>query len=334
MMMFNTNWFKKNQEILLLALNAPFIGDRFREILKIDGDKSSVGYSEIVGILPNSIFWKGDQNQVFGEFRTHNKFAKRIHYGFLPVWKLLHKWDMAIANNFMPGLNLGFDTLTVFPDPDPESSTVDGQADRSGVDEALGTIRGGAGVAANDTNVTDAITRLVCSGTVNQYARLLRSIFLFNTVNLGDGSTIDSATFSLFGDSKSNAQSGESSANSTQELVASTPASNTALVAADFAQLGSTSFGSSVTQANWSNVAYNDITINATGLSNISKTGVTKFGIRSKWDLDNTVTGLTWGIDAAQGISGIFADTTGTSTDPKLAVVYTPAGGGVPFFGI
>src|SRR3990167_8597062 len=113
-MLFGKDWFFKHQKILLLLTNT-LIG---RYILRIHGDKSSVGKNKIVRIERNAIYWRGKKPDEFVvEVRTHPKFAKRILYTFYPIWYLIHLWDTLFANNFAPNLNLGFDTLTVYPDP-------------------------------------------------------------------------------------------------------------------------------------------------------------------------------------------------------------------------
>lgn len=223
----------------------------------------------------------------------------------------------------VPG-KIGNTTLTVYPDADPETTTVDGVVyTNGGADDTFSNLRTAAGTVANDTTANSLFAYIGASTTSNQYSLLGRSIFLFDTSSIGAGATISSATWSGYGTSTQDNLNGASSANSVLVLVASTPASNTALAAADYGQLGTTDFGRSVTQENWSTVAYNDTTINASGIAAINKTGVTKFGIRYGWDFDNTTTGLTWASSGIQKVYGYFADQTGTANDPKLVVNYS-----------
>lgn len=219
-------------------------------------------------------------------------------------------------------------TLTVYPDAHVETSTVDGRVTRNGVDQAFGTIRAGAGVEADDSTGEMNVAKIVASSTSNQYADVTRSIFLFDTSSLPDDAVISAATFSFWKTAANDTLTAGASANSTLELVAATPASNTALVAADFAQVGSTSFGSSAVHNSLNNGAYNDITLNATGIAAISKTGITKFAIRYKWDLDNTTTGITWGSGGEIRTVISYAETADTTQDPKLVITYDlPVGG-------
>ena len=126
--MFGKNWFKKHQRLLLWLLNKPLVKYWFRWVLRIHKDLKRE--ERIVGISPNhyDVLVKQTKKRVWlrSDFRTHNKFTKRIFYAFYPIWWLCHQWDILFANRFVPQLNFGFDTLTVYPDADPETYTVDG----------------------------------------------------------------------------------------------------------------------------------------------------------------------------------------------------------------
>src|SRR3990167_5137978 len=98
-MLFSKEWFLKHQKILLWFVNT-WIG---RKILCINGSKSLVGKNKIIYIEPNAIWWKGKKKrEVVAEFRTHDKFGKRLYYAFKPIWYLIHYWDTLFANNFAP----------------------------------------------------------------------------------------------------------------------------------------------------------------------------------------------------------------------------------------
>jgi len=82
------------------------------------------------------------------------------------------------------------------------------------------------------------------------------------------------------------------------DIYTSTPAINTSLVAGDYQQIGSTSqTGAPISYADWSTTGYNDFTLDAVGLGNINKTGISKFGVRNanydvsgsppNWDTEN-----------------------------------------------
>lgn len=321
-MVFDKQWFTKHQKKLLLLANS-YIGKR---ILCIDGKKSSVGNNKIVKIEPNAITWIVNRNEkevkLATEFRTHAKFSKRLYYTFKPLWYLAHYFDLGIANNLNESLNLGFDTLTSYPDADPETSTVDGRVGRTVVNETFSTIRAGAGnlVADNAATVTYSLHG---STTTNQYQGLTRSIFLFDTSSLTSNANISQAIFSYYVTSRSDVLSNGNHDNSKGNICAVNPASNTSLATSDYGNFSDTSFGASVVQNSLTDSSYENVTLNSSGISAISKTGITKFGLRYGWDLSNTLTGYTWASGGFQAVVLNTADQTGIANDPKLVITYT-----------
>jgi hypothetical protein len=113
---------------------------------------------------------------------------------------------MEFANKLLPSLNMGFDTLTVYPDAS------------SGGDSCDGTVEYYAGSVAGDTwsNVTGASTGTTVrktdtnprvlygrAGTTNNYySYLTRGFFSFKTSSIGSGKQIESATLSLYCNNK------------------------------------------------------------------------------------------------------------------------------------
>lgn len=256
------------------------------------------------------------------DFRSHNKFSKRLYYAFYPIWILFHCWDILIANNFAPKLNLGFDTLTVYPAAGA-NSPVDGMVGRNSVDESFATIIAGAGNEADATGSTYVpIVWIGCSGTLNQFEKLRRAIILFDTSALTANATISAAVLSLWGSSKSD---DAVAITPNVDIYTSTPAANNALANADYGQLGSVSqTGSPITYANFvgNETQYNAFTFDATGRGNISKTGISKFGTRNA-NYDVAAVQPTWTINTTHALQASMADVAGTSNDPKLVVTYT-----------
>ena len=213
---------------------------------------------------------------------------------------------------------IGNTTSTFYPDYDPESTSVDGTVGRTGVDEPWGTIRAGAGTYANDTLTTTELFNFDSAATTNQWYKIMRGIWLFDTSELDDGDVVDSATLSFYGSSKADQNSYVPDVN----VYASTPASNTALVAGDYGNTGSTAFSTAITYANFSTTSYNDFVLNASGLAGISKTGISKFSTRNaNYDVANVAP--SWAFNAGAQFITISADTAGTTQDPKLVVVHT-----------
>lgn len=210
-------------------------------------------------------------------------------------------------------------TLTVYPDSNPESSTVDGLVYKSsGGDFSWADIRNEPALAANDSATSDNILLIGTSSNSGQWKYLLRSYFLFDTSSLGAGATITAATFDFYANSKT-----EGIASQSIVLVGSTPASNTALTTNDYDQTGSTAYSSTKTVASVTTSAYNSLTLNATGLAAIDKTGITKLACRCESDRANSEP--TWASNTTTTINADYAEGT---NKPRLTITYTSAGGG------
>lgn len=312
---FGKEFFMLHQKILLWLLNTPIVSLWFRWVLRIHGKRSSVGKQKITRIVPNAIFWEIDDKKKV-EFRSHNKYSKRLFYAFYPLWLVFHIWDTLFANKWNPALNLGFDTLTVYPDADPETTTVDGSMYRAGVNETLAVIRAGSATLVLPSTTVENIVGLHASSTTNQYSDLERSLFLFDTSTLASIANIESALFSFWATSKSNGLG-----SFVTYLCSSNPASNTNIVNADFSTLGTTSYGT-IDYASVTTGAYSGLSLNSSGMSAINKGGITKLGLKLDWDILNSFTG-TWVSTEVSRIIAYFADQTGTTNDPKLVVTYS-----------
>lgn len=209
-----------------------------------------------------------------------------------------------------------------YPDPDTESTSVDGSVWRTSTLENWGTIRGGAGTNADDTSAANNGFRFA-DAALDIWVNLRRFICLFDTSSIPNGDTITAATLSFVGNEKLDS-GGLNTPNAA--IVTSTPASDTSLAASDYANLGTTEQASRVTYANLvaDDSTYTDFPLNATGLGNITKTGVTKFGIRNgQYDIDNVAP--TSGTNGTHAWNIRSADQTGTSADPKLVVTHSGA---------
>ena len=255
-------------------------------------------------------------------------FASEIHPAFLRWWMKrmdLIKGKLSVPY-WLPALksSLILNThTTYFPDPDPETTSVDGFVFRSGVNQLWADIRAGAGTGFVDssTAVDSQAIGANATATTDQWGQIVRSIYLWDTSNITDTDSIDSATASFFCAANSLVTIGLS-----VRVVTSTPVSNTVLEAADYGNLGTVAqSATSPTSAVWDDgqPVYVDFALNATGLTNISKTGVSKFGIKSTQDADNSAP--TWS-SGAQGEAFCHkAEAAGTGNDPKLVVTHTAA---------
>lgn len=309
---FNKQWFETHQAKLLWLLKFKL----FRYFLRIDCDQ------EIVEILPNCYTIQGKRNEYITDFRTHPKYSKRVYYAFRPLWWLFHVWDLLVADKFIPQWSFGFATLTAYPDADPETTTVDGFIYRElagGAGEAWATFIAGVGTTANSTSdVSGPGFNIQADNVSAKWIHLRRGICLFDTSSLTTAATISAATLSLYVVAKSDALS----ITPNIDIYTSTPATNTALVTGDFSQVGSTSqTGAATGYSSITASAYNDFAFNATGISNISQTSISKFGVRNA-NYDVAASAPTWTSLAVSDIRPAAADTAGTTNDPKLVVTY------------
>lgn len=299
--LFNKEWFLRNQKSLITVLNTPVIGDAFRYILRIESKE------KIIGILPHAIFW-GKGNKIAGEFRSHNKYSKRMYYGFLPIWRVLHSFDTKIANPLVPYLNLGFDTTgDLFSSAgDGVASFLDGANYAAAHDAAdANTVAAGAATETFAQNSFDSVTYDVS-----------RAHFFFDTSVIPSNTTIDSAIFSLMCNG-----SKDSTTDDTLQTILSTSADPVTMASYNDFTLGNfvdappaiSTFGTDV---------YKNMTFNATGRAGITKAGTTKLCTRLSGDISNTTPTTT------AFVQGYFADEAGTTKDPKLVVTYTIVLGG------
>ena len=209
---------------------------------------------------------------------------------------------------------------TFFPDPDVETTSFDGSS-------AYSTAAGGTFAEAHDAAAgTSAQDSTGAAGGLNVTERtadtnlfdIVRTFYLFDTSSLPDTATIDSATFRFAVYDKTNTDNdGQDYVN----IFTTTPASNTALITADFDQIGTTQQATSVDFGSLTSEANNTLTLNATGLTNISKTSITKFGMREGHDSENSIITT----DTGNTMNTRYAETAGTGEDPMLTVVYTEA---------
>jgi hypothetical protein len=311
-------WFPRYQRELLALANT----NEGRDILGLDS-WSKRPYP-IVRIQKNMVRYSLGQQHYISEFRVGAKWANVIRFRWQTVRAALAR--MALQDT-MSWLLLGgsprvsasrFTTSTFYPDPDIETTTVDGSVQRANDPNTWADIRDGSGTFNNDSDTRIDII-IQSSGADPKWTRIRRGIWLFDTSTLGSDS-VDSGTFEfvlLSGGGNSDAWTDYIS------IVTSDPASNTALENSDYADLGSTLQANEIAIASMTDngAAYTSFTLNATGLGNIATGGVTKYGARCENDLDNTEP--TWASDSSGQCLTIAADVSGTSTDPKLVISHT-----------
>ncbi len=212
------------------------------------------------------------------------------------------------------------DSATYNPDAHVESTSVDGYTWGAIAQETWAVLVAAAGTSFGDTG-TSIFIWISSGSTANKWTDLVRSPSLFDTSGLPDNAVISAATYSLYGETNYQPQY----FNLDMNVYACTPASNTGLQNSDFntANWGSTAFSTTINQANWKITSpfWNDFALNASGLAAISKTGITKIGIRDATH-DAGATAPTWANYVAAYLSAYSSDK-GNGYKPKLVVTYT-----------
>jgi hypothetical protein len=211
------------------------------------------------------------------------------------------------------------DTLIVYT-----TGNEDGDIYRyDGSEATFFALRDGAGTDV-DKNPSYPFITIVSQTTSGKYTQNQRAYFGFNTSALPDDCTIDSAYISLYGLGSNTRGLGEPTTGFTKF----TPATNGTVVAADYQTFQDTLLTD--TKGYWDINGYgrNNFTLNALGLSNVSKTAYTNLMGRFAWDYLNSTTGLSTATSTNSKIYFTGNSYSGLTRDPLISITYTPAAGG------
>lgn len=197
--------FQRYQQVLLFLCNSSLTRFWFRWVLRIHNDIP--WYKDITQLTPSCYSWR-DKGSTVTDFRTHNKFAKRIYYALSPLWYLLHFWDW--LSSPVPEWNLGFDTLTAYSNVGSSQQWADGQVQASKIgtptDVSFGTLRVGLDpLIRSVNNGASSITPILqtsSTGTSPNFNVLVRGYMNFNTEFLPYNANISNAVISLWGTQK------------------------------------------------------------------------------------------------------------------------------------
>lgn len=155
-------------------------------------------------------------------------------------------------------------------------------------------------------------------GTIagHEWYWVIRAAIRFDTSSLVAGDTITAATLSLYG------QADSSGVGFNVVIVSAADLANP-VVATDYGDLlDDTTSGGSFATSSWALEAYNDISLNATGLSWITKEGTTTLALRSSRDISQTSPKLN-GDYYNEEVQFYPYDT--INKNAKLTITYTPA---------
>ncbi len=319
-------WFPTEQPTLLHLLNGETARD-VRQLLRIDLNIPTS--TPIVKISKNAVTARIGEFQWVSDFRIGAKWGNVIRtfwdeYKEYADYIEAKFWKEQRYREWQRGLvAVGGGQDTFFPNADPETDTVDGWARNQG-DATWASIRGAATGSAISDDSGALFVRIACSGDVSgtdDWDDFVRAFILFNTGDTIDGNIVDAASqgFTL--------NSVTDNFTAAIRLVTSSPATDTAVVTADYDQLGTVAQATDLALSglNTDDSTYNDFTLNSTGLGNIStSTGdpITRFGYVLDHDADDAEpTAVNNEISTCNNIN--TAETAGTGQDERLVVTHS-----------
>ena len=305
---FVQNWSEYKDFVLALINHKNRIVRSWgRYKFRINQDRAAKG-KLVKDILPTYYILQNEDGSLTNVFKTHAKYAKRLYYGFCPVWWILHFLDWLIQETIQPEFSFGFDTLTARPYEGTSGPT--GDCVLNSVTSSGNTSGCTSGISTDNS----ALEGMACRVTYNSGAELFtvgRSIFTFDTSVLTAAAIVTQEIFAL-------TPHGYSDADFFARVApeSCSPAVNYNFSASDY------SSGNGYNNLGTGTLAISDwVSISASRFSpNIgtaNKTGITKIMMRVQDDINNlTPTGL-------NGVYCYFADQTGITQDPTYEVTYT-----------
>ncbi|OGH05819.1 MAG: hypothetical protein A2W22_00485 [Candidatus Levybacteria bacterium RBG_16_35_11] len=195
-------------------------------------------------------------------------------------------------------------------------SSMDGYVGYDTTAISWNTLTAGSGNWSN-SNGTDYGIVIGSDSSAGNWTTLSRIITLFDTSAIIDTDTITNATAYFWGGSTKADPAGWTP---DINLYTSTPASDTTLVNADYAQIGAIAKSTAISYANWSTSSYNSFVLN--DFSVISKNGITKLGLRNS-NYDVADISPTWSASQIARLYIYFSEQAGTTNDPYLSIIST-----------
>ncbi len=223
-----------------------------------------------------------------------------------------------------------FTTTTAYPDPDPETATQDFRVAHrdGGGSSAWATLHDGAGTDVWNNEASFG-TRIRAGTVEDNWFDIIRIIFSFDFRALTDTDNKDSATCEFAASATTN------DFTSSVSMVKSAPANATNGVAGDFNSITGIP-GAMTKQASdipiggltANSSTYNPMTMNATGLGNISLVAISEFGLVISDDANDVEPDPSGTGNDVSDVTIIGAETGGspdTVADPKIVLVHSPA---------
>jgi hypothetical protein len=194
-----------------------------------------------------------------------------------------------------------------------------GRDDLGGGRESWATIRSGSGNLNGAGDVDGYCIDINNYGSETNFKDNRRGIFMFDTSDIPSGATINSVTFSLYVVSHGSHHTG------VIKLVICTvaPTSESAIENSDYniAKWNFTRLATDVAISAITNGQYNDFVLNTAGKANINKGGITKIGIVTDCDADNSDPGNDTSYTTDMNVA--YVENTDANKRPKLTIDYT-----------
>lgn len=170
----------------------------------------------------------------------------------------------------------------------------------------------------NEVNTTaTSATNGICGAYASKNYNIARSFYYFNTSGINPHSWVQKIELGIYG-----AANGGYTSNSAC-CMKGTQADT--LTTSDFASFSGNEYAY---VSSWNASAYNIFTFNNQGILDLNRNGITKICVRERaHDYNNSTPTTTDGVNGE-----VYADNSGTSQDPYLAVYLVPAN--APFYGM
>lgn len=163
----------------------------------------------------------------------------------------------------------------------------------------------------NADDVIDGITNFACGQAYDgEDYRIYRAALFFDTSSIPDDAEISEAVLSLYFESAGDPTD--------SDYVVQQFTGNQPLQVSDYNAVKYVGDLGSIDSDDVNENAYNNITLNETGIGIINKTGTTKLGLRSSRDIDDVAPG-----EDDEACAEIKSSESGSSTEPKLIITYT-----------
>lgn len=306
---FSTEWFKKYNKWIVRVAKIPFIGEWIFRIKKYG---CAAEIKNICGMLPNAVIEERDNKKIY-HFFVKNEFSIRLYNVFFPIWIIFHTWD--IITRPFPRLNLGFDTFEPESGGGGTNDTCDGYSPGVTPANTWSAVRDGSGGGV--TNGTNDYVIYTQAGNATNYWAIYRGFMSFDTSSLSG--TISSAKLSLYVTFRAGQLTDRGSICLSQNQADFNNISSNDYYAV---RNNTTRMADDFVLSTLTTSAYNDITFNSTGISNISKTGITGLLLRTKEDVDNTAP--TWSSGNPLDTVRCYMSDNGTNK-PQLVVTIPTA---------